>query len=81
MSAPLNDQARIALDVWRSAVPAGINGGNALSAQLRSALRETQGGRNLIGIGLESDIDDAAGVDRFGLVPELDLAAWRIIAR
>ena len=79
--ATMNDQARIAIDVWRSAVPGGINGGDSLAAQIRLALRETQGGRNLIGIGLESDIDDAAGVDRFGVVPELDLATWRVVAR
>jgi 2-phosphosulfolactate phosphatase len=77
----INDQARIALDVWRSAVPSGFNGGEVFAAQLRSALRETQGGRNLIGIGLERDIDDAAGVDRFNVAPELDLATWRIVAR
>jgi 2-phosphosulfolactate phosphatase len=76
-----NDQVRIALDVWRAAVPSGGRKPKALAAELRSALRKTQGGRNLIGIGLERDIDDAAQVDQFRVVPELDLASWRIVAR
>lgn len=68
-----NDQAEIAADAWRSAVGA-LSGKDPLSA----ALRESRGGRNLIEIGHENDIDIAAQIDRFDIVPELDIAAWRI---
>jgi hypothetical protein len=41
-------------------------------------LRHTQGGRNLTGIGLDADIADAARIDRFSGVPELDTRHWKI---
>jgi 2-phosphosulfolactate phosphatase len=68
----LNDQAEIAADSWQTAVrmltdrPLGI------------MLRDSRGGRNLIEIGQENDIDIAGQLDKFDIVPELDLAAWRI---
>lgn len=68
-----NDQADIAADAWRSAV--GQMTGRSLLGQ---ALRASLGGRNLIEIGHENDIDLAAEIDRFDLVAELDLASWRI---
>ena len=68
-----NDQAEIAADAWRTAVGT-LSGRNPLAA----ALRESRGGRNLIEIGQENDIDIAAQIDRFDIVPELDIAAWRI---
>ena len=68
-----NDQAEIAADAWRSAVGT-LSGRDPLAA----ALRESRGGRNLIEIGHENDIDLAAQIDRFDIVPELDVSAWRI---
>ncbi|MGI8978034.1 MAG: 2-phosphosulfolactate phosphatase [Pirellulaceae bacterium] len=68
-----NDQAEIAADAWRTAVGT-LSGRDPLAA----ALRESRGGRNLIEIGHEDDIDLAAQIDRFDIVPELDVAAWRI---
>jgi len=68
----LNDQAEIAADAWRTAVrlmtdrPLGVT------------LRDSRGGRNLIDIGQASDIDLAAQIDKFDIVPELNIAAWRI---
>jgi phosphosulfolactate phosphohydrolase-like enzyme len=47
---------------------------------LARTLRETQGGRNLIALGLERDIDAAAQIDKIRLVPELDTRSWRITA-
>ena len=70
---PLNDQAEIAADAWRTAVGT-LSGRDPLAA----ALRESRGGRNLMEIGQENDIDLAAQIDRFDIVPELDIAAWRI---
>ena len=42
------------------------------------ALRESHGGRNLISLGLEADIDRAARWDLFRLVPEFDASSQRI---
>jgi 2-phosphosulfolactate phosphatase len=77
---PSNDEARIALDCWRAAVPHGARPPKALGGELSLALHETQGGRNLMAIGLEHDIDTAAEVDRFDIVPQLDIESWRIVA-
>jgi 2-phosphosulfolactate phosphatase len=76
----INDQARIARDCWRAGVPHGARPLKALAGELSLALHDTQGGRNLMAIGLEHDIDTAAEVDRFDLVPQLDLASWRVVA-
>jgi 2-phosphosulfolactate phosphatase len=42
------------------------------------ALRASHGGRNLISLGLEADIDRAARWDLFRIVPEFDAASRRI---
>ncbi len=49
-----------------------------LSEELARQLRDTPGGRNLVGIGLESDLADCAQIDRLEVVPELDVDSWRI---
>jgi len=72
----LNDQAEIAADAWRSCVR-DLSGANPLG----QALRASRGGRNLIETGQENDIDLAAQIDKFDLVPELDLATWRIVGQ
>ncbi|WP_254507388.1 2-phosphosulfolactate phosphatase [Anatilimnocola floriformis] len=71
-----NDQADIAADAWRSAI--GQMTGSSILSQ---ALRASRGGRNLIEIGHENDIDLAAQIDKFDLVAELDLQTWRITGR
>ncbi len=43
-----------------------------------NTLRESHGGRNLISLGLEADIDRAARWDLFRVVPEFDLATHRL---
>jgi len=68
----LNDQARLVRDAWRT-----VRGGGPLAA----ALRECQGGRNLIAEGFDVDIDTAAVLDRFEMVPRLDPRTGRITAR
>jgi 2-phosphosulfolactate phosphatase len=69
----LNDQAELAADAWHSCTR-DLTGANPVAA----ALRTSRGGRNLIDTGQENDIDLAAQIDKFDLVPELDLATWRI---
>jgi 2-phosphosulfolactate phosphatase len=68
----LNDQAEIAADAWRTAVRLLVD------RPLGLTLRDSRGGRNLIQIGQENDIDLAAQIDKFDIVPELDLSTWRI---
>ena len=43
-----------------------------------SELRDTPGGRNLLEIGMDHDLVDCARIDTLAVVPELDIAAWRI---
>ena len=76
----LNDEARIARDAWRQTMhgPDVQNPGS--TEALARTLRDTQGGRNLIALGLERDIVAAAQIDKFRIVPELDIQSWRIVA-
>ena len=71
-----NDQARIARAAWREAT--GEQSPVSMET-LAAELRNTQGGRNLKAIHLERDIDDAARLDLLRVVPELNLATWRIV--
>jgi len=68
-----NDQSAIAADAWRNLVA-----GFASGIPLAESLRASQGGRNMLEIGLERDIEVAASMDRFTIVPELDTEAWEI---
>ncbi|MBC8353769.1 MAG: 2-phosphosulfolactate phosphatase [Planctomycetes bacterium] len=70
----LNDQATIALESWsRFSRELGEN-----KVPLHETLRDSIGARNLIEIGQERDIEIAAQLDKLEVVPELDLANWRI---
>lgn len=69
-----NDQAQIAADAWQVA-KTGLT-----SMGLAQRLRLSRGGRNVLQIGLEDDIDIAATLDKFDLVPQLDTEAWEIKA-
>ncbi|MDA1052224.1 MAG: 2-phosphosulfolactate phosphatase [Planctomycetota bacterium] len=70
----LNDQATIALDSWsRFSRELAEN-----KVPLHETLRNSGGARNLIEIGLERDIEIAAQLDKLEVVPELDVARWRI---
>ncbi len=68
-----NDQADIATDAWRAA-RLEFAGPKPLAEYLRAST----GGRNLIEIGHDRDIEIAAQIDQFDLLAELDLAAWEI---
>lgn len=77
--AEINDQLLLARECFRTSVTLPAAAGD-VEEQLRQELRRTQGGRNLLAIGLDRDIDDAARIDHFSLVPELDLRRWAIAA-
>jgi 2-phosphosulfolactate phosphatase len=70
----LNDQAEIAADTWQTAIRL------LTDRPLGLMLRDSRGGRNLIDTGQENDIDLAAQIDKFDIVPHLDLTTWRIRA-
>ncbi|HJT32167.1 MAG TPA: 2-phosphosulfolactate phosphatase [Pirellulales bacterium] len=76
--AEINDQLLMARQCFRASVMPGV--ADDIEERLRRELRRTQGGRNLLALGLDRDIDDAARVDRFSIVPELDLRRWTIAA-
>lgn len=68
-----NDAARLAHAAW-----AAIGDDRYTTEVLAAELRDTQGGRNLIGIDLQDDLPRAAILDEFVIVPELDPATWSI---
>jgi 2-phosphosulfolactate phosphatase len=68
----LNDQALLAADAWQTAVRLMTD------RPLGMMLRDSHGGRNLIDIGQENDIQLAAQIDKFDILPDLDLNTWRI---
>ena len=76
----LNDAAAIARDAWLQVATGGSAAGDRRS-RLIEALRGSQGGRNLIAIGLTADIDFAAEIDRLPIVPSFDPASGQIVAQ
>jgi 2-phosphosulfolactate phosphatase len=76
----MNDSAVAARDEWQHVCAAAEGAGRPLHDQLARELRNTTGGLNLLGIGLDHDLVDCAHIDRLCVVPELDLRAWRITA-
>jgi len=73
-----NDAADAARREWEELLTASRAAGRTASEQLSVELRTTAGGRNLLAIGLDDDLVDCAQIDRLDVVPELDVAAWRI---
>ena len=73
MPSEYNDAARLAQAAWES-----IGDNRYSPGSLAAELRDTQGGRNLIGIGLQDDLPRAGMLDEFVIVPELDRASWAI---
>jgi 2-phosphosulfolactate phosphatase len=75
LSLTLNDSAQIALDAWQTAT-----GGSRDPQAVARCMKSTQGGRNLLSIGMGGDIRLASAVDMVPVLPELDLSAWAIRA-
>jgi 2-phosphosulfolactate phosphatase len=70
----LNPQAVAAREDWLATFPSGLPSPEQLAAELA----QTIAGRKVISIGLERDILDVARIDRFAIVPVLDLSTMRI---
>lgn len=75
----LNDEALMALAAWREVQQRC--GQPPAQTELARELADSHGGRNLLALGLESDLLAAAALDRNGLVPELDAATGAIRAQ
>jgi 2-phosphosulfolactate phosphatase len=77
----LNDQAALVEAVGEDLLAAAlVKEDHELAVRnVRAALRNSQGGRNLTALGLEADIDQAAQIDRYDFVPRLDVASWSIV--
>src|SRR5206468_2423335 len=73
--ATLNDEAELAAAAWRDATPPRT------SEPLAAVLRKSRGGRNLVSSGQSADIDAAAAVDAYRIVPRFDAASGEIRAR
>jgi 2-phosphosulfolactate phosphatase len=75
-----NAQAATAREYWLNSFtqPKAL-GADPLEPQLLiPKLRQSAGGRNLVAVGLEHDLTDAAQIDRFQCVPVYDPASGRI---
>ncbi|HEY2826690.1 MAG TPA: 2-phosphosulfolactate phosphatase [Pirellulales bacterium] len=75
----INDEARIARDVWCNAMGSSRPPGRRANQRLVEVLRDCQGGRNLLNVGLERDILSAAEFDHYDFVPVFEAAHWRIV--
>jgi 2-phosphosulfolactate phosphatase len=76
-----NDSALLALHVFRSITQrdsAAQSTSEVPSNTLVSALATGLGGRNVVALGRQRDIEAAARVDAFDFVPELDLEDWAL---
>jgi 2-phosphosulfolactate phosphatase len=74
----VNEAAQDSSDEWSLLAFFAEREQRTLTEQLAIELRETQGGRNLLAIGLDADLAACAQVDKLQIAPELDVANWRI---
>ena len=75
----LNDSAVMAWSLWRKKVADVAQGGtdpadqhSVVCGRLALAMRDTQGGRNLVSLGYDSDIRLCSQLDQFRIIPKLD---------
>jgi 2-phosphosulfolactate phosphatase len=66
----LDDAAALARDAWTAVWRDAAD--SARHARLTAALGASRGGRNLIAIGMDRDLETAAQIDRFNIVPKFD---------
>lgn len=75
-----SDRASAMRGEWEELLTAARAAGQSPSARLAEELRETQGGKNLIALGMDSDLPICAAVDTLDLTPVYDPATGRITA-
>ncbi len=68
-----DDESILARQLWQSWFPTESLSSSGLpkSQQLSGRLRETRGGRNLLRVGYQQDLDRCAAIDSICVVPEL----------
>lgn len=76
----LNDLAASVLGEWNELLTTARALGRPVADQLALELRDTQGGKNLIALGMEADLPRCAAIDTLDLVPTYDPATRRITA-
>ncbi len=74
----LNDSAALAGGQWSLVLTKAKLAGRTVQEELTMQLRDTLGGRNLIEVGLESDLADCAAIDKLNIAPKLDVPNWGI---
>ena len=74
----LNDEAQLALALWRSTI-VGHDTPTQQRAAIERAFRRALGGRNLIDEGFVADLATAAELDRFDILPRFDPATQRLL--
>lgn len=67
----LNERGESALAHWEALLQSASDAGRAVPVQLAEAMRDTPGGRNLLAIGHDRDLEACARLDALELVPEL----------
>jgi 2-phosphosulfolactate phosphatase len=68
----LNDEAEAMRREWHELLNAAKGAGHSASEQLAYELRHTQGGKNLLAIGHDDDLEICGQIDALRVVPELD---------
>jgi len=76
-----NEGADAARLQWQELVAAARAFGRSVSDHLALELRDTPGGKNLLGIGHDFDLEVCAQLDALDVVPELDLSTGAISLR
>jgi 2-phosphosulfolactate phosphatase len=76
----LNDEAEAMRREWHELLNAAKASGRSASDQLVVELRDTQGGRNLLAIGHDQDLEICGQIDTLSTVPELDRARGCLVA-
>jgi 2-phosphosulfolactate phosphatase len=76
----LSESAAMAGGDWRLLPTKARLAGRSLNEHLAIELENTQGGRNLLAIGLNRDLVDCAQIDGLTVVPQLNVPQWRITA-
>lgn len=75
-----NDLADSVIGEWQELLTTGKALGRTPTEQLAIELRETQGGKNLIELGMDADLPRCAAIDTLDLVPTYDPVTRRITA-
>lgn len=84
-----DDSARIACSYWTRQVPAAMTASTAdqsiasaaVRQQLEQALPQTQGGRNLLRLGYESDLPRCCRIDAAPVIPAYNPLTGRLLRR